>query len=621
MLNRIAPALLFVLLMLAPAARAQPYLGEDAAQLARTAATIYSVDLSRTASQLITIRVELPSIDADETLLQMPVWRPGRYEILDPAGTVRTLSATDGVGNPVAFAKTDKSTWRFETAGIEQLIVEYTIYANSINNRTRHADATHAFMNPSCVFMYDPARRTLPVRVGIHSAPAGWKLSTGMERDPTTDAEMAVVARDYDTLVDCPIEVGVHDVKTFEVRGVPHEIMIWGRHEADFNKLAEDFAKIIESQARIFEFDGPLPYGRYVFMIHCGAGLGGGTEHINSTIMLTRPSSFTDDDAYEGFLGLVSHEMFHTWNVKRMRPAGITPYEYQHENYTDLLWVAEGTTSYYDDLVLVRTGLIDVDTYLDRLQGSIRSVRNNPGLTVQTLAESSFDAWIKFNQRTPDSPNTTVNFYSQGAMASFVIDQWIRSHTADERSLDNAMRIVYERHPLESGGFTTADFAAAIAEAAEQPLAGAAELLDRLAGGTMDLPLEAPLLAAGLELTIDDDQDGSDLGLRLGDQDSFALVRTVYESGPAFAAGVIADDLIIAVDGAKATQDSVSKLLERTDPGTRLTLTIMRRSELLELAVTTSQPTVSWELEQVDEPTRAQRARFQSWTGQPFDSE
>ncbi len=621
MLNRIAPALLFALLMLAPTAGAQPYSGEDAGQLARDAATVYSVDLSRTASQLITIRVELPNIDADETVLQMPVWRPGRYEILDPAGTVRTLSATDAAGNPVAFTKTDKSTWRFETAGVDQLIVEYTIYANSIGNRTRHADATHAFMNPSCVFMYDPARRAQPVRVSIHSAPQGWKLSTGMEHDPTSEAEMAVVARDYDTLVDCPIEVGIHDLKTFDVRGVPHEIMIWGRHEADFDKLTEDFAKIVESQARVFEFDGPLPYGRYVFMIHCGPGLGGGTEHINSTIMLTRPASFTDDDAYEGFLGLVSHEMFHTWNVKRMRPAGITPYEYQHENYTDLLWVAEGTTSYYDDLVLVRTGLIDVDTYLGRLQASIGYVRNNPGLSVQTLEESSFDAWIKFNKRTPDSPNTTVNFYSQGAMASLIIDHWIRDHTADERSLDNAMRLVYEQHTLESGGFTTADLAAAIAEASEQPLEAATELLEQLAGGTLDLPLEAPLLSAGLELTIDDDQDGSDLGLRLGDQDGFALVRTVYEGRPAFGAGVIADDVIIAIDGIKATQDSVGDLLERTDPGTRLKLTIMRRSEIVEITLTTTDPQPKWELEQIDEPTRAQRARFQSWTGQPFDSE
>ncbi len=605
-------------------ASAQPYRGENAEDLYQRAAVMYEIDVARTASQLITVRMTLPDIDAESTVLHLPVWRPGRYEILDPAGTVRTVSAT-GDGQPIDFTKTDKSTWVFETSGVQDLHVEYTIYANSINNRTRHADHSHAFISPSSVLMYNPDRRDEPARVSIVGAPEGWRTATGLSPAPNAArgeaGPMLFVARDYDTLVDAPLEIGLHDKVTFDLRGVPHEIVIWGRHEADMERLKEDFAAITESQARIFEEDGPLPYERYVFMIHCGPGLGGGTEHVNSTIMLTTPSTFTDQDRYERFLGLVSHEMFHTWNVKRLRPEGITPYRWQEENYSELFWVAEGTTSYYDDLILVRTGLIDVQTYLDRLEGSIRSTRLNPGLLVQSLEDSSFDAWIKFNQRTPDTPNFTVNFYSQGALASLVIDQWVREATADERSLDNVMRVLYQNHPLEGGGFTTDDLAQAIAEAAEQSFQSARDLIASLVGKPTDLPLERWLEPLGLELTSEVDDEGSDLGLRLIARDGFAAVRTVMEGHPAFDAGFQADDLIVAVDGEQASPESIEDLLSRTPAGTPLKVSLFRRGQLMEIEVATEASPPEWTLRRTDEPTRSQRSRFQSWLGQPFDAE
>ncbi len=620
-MNRLKPIALACLMLAAPFAHAQPWRGEDPAAISDAVNTRYTIDLARSRSQLMDLTIEMADVDADTTLLQLPVWRIGRYEVIDPAGTVRTLSAHDAAGREIAFTKLDKSTWSFDTSDADSLIVEYTIYANSINNRTRHADASHAFISPSMVLMYDPKRRSLPVSVEVTGTPDDWRVATGLDSDPAGKAGRAFVARDYDTLADCPLEIGIHDLKRFEVRGVPHEIVIWGTHQADLDQLAEDFAKIVDAQAQVFEFTGPLPYGRYVFMIHSGDGLGGGTEHINSTIMQTNPKSFTDDDRYGGFLGLVSHEMFHTWNVKRLRPAGIAPYDYQHENYTDLLWVAEGTTSYYDDLILARTGLIDLDEYIDRIRGGMQYVRTQPGLHVQTLEESSFDAWIKFNHRTADSPNYAVNFYSQGALASLLIDFWVRDHTADERSLDNVMRDLYQRHPLEDGGFTTGDLAQSMARTAEQPLDAAREFLHELVGQTGDMELEEALLTAGLELTLETDREGSDLGLRLGEQDAFAKARTVYEGRPAFAAGVIADDLIIAIDDSQATPDSVKELLKRTDPGTAVTLTIVRRSKLIRITLTTAELAPKWELERVEEPTRAQRSRFQSWTGQPFESD
>jgi predicted metalloprotease with PDZ domain len=599
-------------------ATAQPYAGEDPREWLDDIRTHYVVDASRSAAQLITLTLTLEGLDQDFVELNMPAWRPGRYEIIDPAGTIRTLSAVGPDGQQVPNAKINKATWRFETEGMDRLEVSYTIYANSLANRTRHADSTHAFLSPSTVFLYAPDRRDEPVRVDFE-IPGGWRVSTGLDAHPDHADGRVFVARDFDTLVDSPFEVGEQDVIEFEVRGVPHEIVIWGQHEADPDKLAADFAKIVEHQAQIFEGDGPLPYGFYVFQIHCGPGMRGGTEHINSTIMGADPQIFFDDRRYENFLGLVSHEMFHTWNVKRLRPAGLTPYDYQQENYTDLLWVAEGTTSYYDDLTLARVGLISIDTYLDKLKSSIGAVHARPGLMMQTLAESSFDAWIKFNKATPDSPNATVSFYNQGALASLLVDLWIREQTSDQNSLDTVMRDLYQRHPLESGGFTTEDLAAAIDRAAGTEAGEARALLTSLAETTGDLPLTEPLARIGLELSPRPDTKGSDLGLTLSARDGFALVTGVREGGPSFDADIIVDDMILAVNGQRASTDDLSRLLDRTEVGTTLALTTMRRGRLLEVEVTTAaKPLTAWNLRRVKEPTDEQKASFEAWLHQSW---
>jgi predicted metalloprotease with PDZ domain len=615
------PQLLMVISAVALASvsvMAQPYAHEDAQELSSRARTTYRIDLSRAASQLITTTIMLEDLSQETVDLRLPTWRPGRYEILDPAGTVRTLHATGPTGAPIDFIKPGKSTWRFNTEGLSRLEVTYTIYANALNNRTRHADSTHAFISPSTVLMYTDERRDEPLTV-IVEAPEHWRVSTGLSDDPQGHQGRGFVARDYDTLVDCPLEIGEHDWVTFTVRGVPHEIMIWGRHEADFDRLKSDFAAIVEEQARIFEGDGPLPYGRYVFQIHCGTGLGGGTEHLNSTIMQTRPESFTDDKRYHGFLGLVSHEMFHTWNVKRLRPAGLSPYAYQQENYTELLWVAEGTTSYYDDLTLVRTGLITINDYIDAIRGTISGVLTRPGLHVQSLAASSSDSWIKFNKPTPDSANTTVSFYGQGAVVSMLIDLWIREQSDNAASLDDVMGHLYRNYPLEQGGFTTLHLAEAIDHASGAESGSGEALIERLASGTGDLPLESALMRVGLEVTPQTAAKGSDLGLNLATVDGFASVRSVREGAPAFDAGIIADDLIVSVDGVRTSPEHLNELLNRTAPDTQLQITLFRRGEMHTISLNTaSKPVDSWSLSLIKEASDAQQAAFESWIHQPW---
>ena len=304
----------------------------------------YEISLPAPQTQMVEMTLHVDEVDGATLDLALPTWRPGYYSIIDPAGSVREVRAFDDRDRPLAIEKVRKSAWRITTGGAETVRVAYRVYCNSLDDRTRHVDDTHAFLSGSSVFLYPPKRRDDPITVSI-TAPAHWRVATGLE--PVPGARRTFEAASYDVLVDSPFEIGVHDLLEFDVDGVPHEIAIWGDAEYDAETLERDFATIVRAQTAVF---GMTPYERYVFLVHVAPGIGGGTEHLNSTIMQTRPGTFDDEDRYERFLGLVSHEMFHTWNVKQLRPAGLAPYDYDRENYTSLLWVAEGTTSYYDDL-------------------------------------------------------------------------------------------------------------------------------------------------------------------------------------------------------------------------------------------------------------------------------
>ena len=627
-------------LALALAARSPAAVSGDAIE--------YIVRLDAPQTQMVGIEMRVPDVRGTTLEVALPVWRPGRYEVLDSAGAVRDVAATDGAGRALAIEKIDKSTWRIATAGADEVRIAYRVYCNELGSRTRHVDDTHAFLSGSSVFFYVPERRDGPVRVRL-DAPAAWKVACGMEHEPgdPRNEDRTLLAPNYDVLIDSPIEVGRHDLIEFEVDGVPHEIAIWGEADEDAEKLKRDFAKIIRAQAAIF---GGLPYERYVFLVHAGAGAGGGTEHLNSTIMQTSRASLEDDAAYKRFLGLVSHEFFHTWNVKRLRPAGIQPYDFARENYTKLLWVCEGTTSYYDDLTLARTGLKKANEYLKSLAEAIGNMRDRPGTAVQSLEESSFDAWIKFNATTPDSVNSTVSFYSNGALVSMALDMELRRRTNNAVSLDALMRAMYERFPLGGGGYTPEDLVTVAGE---------------LSGGDFDpffashmrgteVPDFQSLLATvGLELTfkpakkdkvgedeeetadeIDSDADAQGeseevapaetpvkayLGLNLSSSAGGASVRAVLADGPAYTAGIMAGDEIVAMNGRRLPAGDLDKRLEKYKPGDTVTLHIMRRDELRTFEVTLAgRPDGTWALQRIKAPSEQQIAAYESWIGQEW---
>ena len=579
---------------------------------------VYTVRLDRPQTQIVTIEMTITGVDAPTLAVSMPVWRPGKYLVLDNASDIRTLAAFDGDDNRLPLRKDGKTTWLITTNGAPTVRVKYDLYCNDISNRTRHVDDTHAFLSGSAVFLFSPDFRDQPCRVEFVETPDGWTIATGLE----SGGDNAVVAPDYDILVDSPIEIGIHDLLKFQVDGTPFEIAIWGKADYDAERLRRDFADLVREQAAIF---GSLPFERYIFLVSVGPGLGGGTEHYNSTVMHASPSRFETPDSYRSFLGLAAHEFFHTWNVKRFRPAGLSPYNYLEENYTPSLWVAEGTTSYYDDLTLARAGLIDIGEYLSRLRGSIDGYETRAGRSVQSLEESSHDAWIKFNRSGPDRDNTTVSFYRKGSLASLIIDAEIRRATDNRKSLDDVMRLLNERFGYGSPGYTPEDVVQIASAVAGRDLDPLFALVVR---GTEPLDFEEALSYFGIEMVRDrvktawekeDKLDGALARPYLGLNLSGSRVRSVDEHSPAFDAGLNADDELVAIDGHRVSSSSFSDLEKNLAIDDETTITYFRRDELRTATLTVAAFSNSkLSLRRVEDPTPEQIAAYEAWLDKPW---
>ncbi len=571
----------------------------------------YFVELPAPQTQNVTIRMVVHNVVSAHLDLALPVWRTGRYAILNPAGTVHRVRAQKTSGATLAISKLNKTTWRVETEGSSEIEIRYSLYANSLADRTRHVDDSHAFLSGAAVFLYVPDHRDYPISIGI-DAPPHWRLACGLDAD--ADDPRSLVAPNYDVLIDSPIEIGDHESFSFDVEGIPHEVVIWGAPAVDVGKLTRDFTAIIQKEAELF---GGLPYNRYVFIIHTGPGLGGGTEHLNSTVIQVPPAAFEEDTAYERLIGTVSHEMFHVWNVKRLRPAALARTDLTQENYTDLLWFCEGATAYYDELVLARCGLLQGDAYLQKLGELIHQVRRRPGSRVQSLSESSFDAWIKFNQPTSDDMNTTVSFYDSGAVATFLLDMEIRSRTLNRVSMDSVMREMVRLFPDSGSGYHTEDLVEVIST-----LAGTRfeDFFRRYINGIDPFPLEERSGIVGLQLALDSQELKAYSGLILQDHNSQTTIRYALSDGPAHMAGVLPGDEVVALNGRRYNAAQFAAHVELfMNPGDSAQLEVLRRGRQrsIEFALG-SLPKGRWRLSRIPGATAAQREAYSDWLHQSW---
>jgi predicted metalloprotease with PDZ domain len=549
----------------------------------------YTLSFPEAGAHMIDVSAELPTAGAAELTLFMPVWTPGSYLVREYSRHVEGVQATGPDGAPLKVTKISKNRWVVSAQGLDAVQVRYRVYARELGVQTNFVDPELAVLNGAPTFLSVVGRGDTPHTVKLEK-PAAWaSCETGLDAHP--DGQPChFTAASYDELVDSPILLGNPTVLPFEVMGVPHRLVIAGDQGLwDMERAAKDVQRVVEEQAG---FWGGLPYDHFVFLTVADEG-SGGLEHLDSTLLLTSRWRGADDEEWKDFLGLVSHELFHAWNVKRLRPVGLGPFDYEQEAYTESLWVAEGLTAYYDDLLLVRAGLITEDDYLNRLSRAINASMTPPGRKVRSVALSSFDAWIRHYRADEHSTNSAVNYYSKGTAVGFVLDMEIRRATGGARSLDDMMRLLWARHHAGLG-YTPADVRAAASEVAGEDLG---PLFDQIVDGTAELPLERALDWAGLKLPKADDEAEAWLGINTNESGGRLTISTIVRDGPAWTYGLSVGDELLALDGLRASADVLNRVMKGKEPGEALTVVLARRGVVKTIELTLApRPFDAWTL-------------------------
>jgi predicted metalloprotease with PDZ domain len=579
----------------------------------------YRVSMSRPHSHLFEVEATFPAgTEVLEAVL--PVWTPGSYLVREYARHLQDVTAQGPGGEPLPLQRTDKRTFRVRAGG-QAATLRYRVYANELTVRTSHLDGSHGYFNGATLFLYTEATRRHEHRVTV-VAPEGWRTFCALERKGDT-----FLASDYDELVDSPFEVGPHTPLSFTAAGVPHEVIVWGDTLSDPDKLTGDLQRICEAEARLF---GGLPLKRYLFLVYLSDKGRGGLEHMASTALVFPRATLQSGRGWEDFLTLAAHEYFHLWNVKRIKPRALVPFDYAQENYTTLLWAFEGMTSYYDNLFVRRAGLMSASRYLTRLGEALTTLHGTPGRRVQTLADASLMSWIKHYRPDENSINSAISYYLKGEVVCALLDLEIRRATADAKGLDDVMRLLWQRHG-DGSGVPEDGVEATVREVAGKDLT---PFFDRAVRSTEELDYSA-LSHVGLEVGFRVRESAADKGgtppprkggdvkprgwLGLGLRGS-ATVGMVTEGSPAMEAGLYPEDEVVALDGYKVDGAGLLSRCEDKRPGESVRVTVFRRDKLMEIPVVLGlKPADAVYLTRVDKPTEAQKAAFQAWLGATWD--
>ncbi len=614
------------------------------AQTARTAERppapeiSYTVSMSRPHTHLLEVEMRIrhsPGDASAQTDLIMPVWTPGSYLIREFGRHVQDFAARDASGRPLAWSKANKHTWRVVTSGAREWRVTYLVYANELTVRTNELNSEHAFWQNAALLMYPdgflPAPSTLEV-----VAPEPWKVATGLP--PLPGRKNTFRAENFDVLYDSPVEVSNFKTISFEVKGVPHRIVIDGEGNYDPERMRIDVKKIVETQVEMM--GGEIPYPDYTFILHLRSNTGGGLEHRNSTALgyqrfgfgpersdggsSAAPAATPSPRTYRGFLLLVAHEFFHLWNVKRIRPDALGPFDYTRENYTRLLWVAEGVTDYYDRLTLRRAGLMSDQDYLRDMAKAIQDLQKIPGRLVQSAEEASFDAWIKYYRQDENSVNSQVSYYDKGAILGLLLDLEIRKRS--DKSLDDVMRYLWNEFYKKNRNYTPQDFQRVCELMAGRSLD---PFFSRYVRGREELDYNGALAAAGLRLETTRPVAGAELkvdppyfGAELAQEEDRLMVKRVYAGSPAYEQGLNAGDQIVAVNNMRATKTFLEARIAENRPGDIITVTVFRFDDLSNLPIKLGRSAGGpYRIVPVEQPTADQKRVYESWLRAPLSNQ
>lgn len=560
----------------------------------------FTVSAPRPDDHLFHITMHIPAevvAQQESVLVSMPAWSPGSYLIREYARHIQRIHAS-AQDHPLTITQEDKATWRIHTSNVSgDITLRYEVFSHELAVRTNHLDATHGSLNGVSTFLYPHGHLERAVEVEF-DIPSGWRIFGGLT---TLDEDaLRYGCDDFNTLFDTPVEMGTHDPINFEVLGVPHQIVLWGEGHYDRERLRIDVTKIVEAHATLF---GGVPYDHYTFIVHLTDKGFGGLEHHNSTLLLYPSLGFRSgppgtefdehgrpDKDYLNFLRLVSHEYFHTWNVKRIRPEVLGPFDYQHENYTRDLWTVEGVTSYYENVGLLRSGLVSGEHFLELMAHAIHALDQTPGRLLHDLETSSFNAWVKLYRPDEHTKNSSVSYYLKGELVCFILDLYIRSESGGERSLDDVLVALWDHYKETGEGYKEGSYGDWIARSTG---VNVDTLITRFVRSTEELDWDTFLGMCGLHLqrTHKDDHPGALLGAQTRAQDARLMITYVPSGSPAHDAGLYAGDELIALDGWRVrSSDELGAMLRKQTPGACIKAIVARRGHIVEREVTLGKP-------------------------------
>ncbi len=529
----------------------------------------YILSMNKPYTHYYEVEMKISNLNKPGINIKMPVWAPGSYLVRDFEKNVENLEANNGNGNRLAIKKVDKNTWHISINNESIVDIRYKVYAFEKSVRTSYLDASHGFVVGSSVFMFIEGMKNLPSNLTVIPYKSWNEVSTGL--DEIEGSGWQFRSPNYDILVDSPIEIGNHKVFHFNAAGVKYEIAMYGYGNYDMNKMLKDMKKIVETETSVV---GVNPNKRYLFIIHNLDRGSGGLEHLNSCTLDVNRWIYKPKSSYMRFLGLVAHEHFHLWNVKRIRPIALGPFDYNKENYTSLLWEMEGVTTYYSTQTMLRSGFVNPDKYLNMLaSGFITRIENQPGNKIQSAADASYDAWIKAYKPNENSYNTTVSYYTKGCIIGMLLDLEIIHNTKGENDYDDVLRYLYNEYYKKKGrGFTDKEYIEAVEKIAEEKLD---EFFQNYVYGTKEIDYNKYLNYAGLKLVNQPDSNASPLlGINLKDSGGHLIVTSVVAGTPAYNSGINANDEVIAVNGFRVNKNIFDKIYSTSSPGDTLSILV-----------------------------------------------
>lgn len=584
----------------------------------------YELSFESPNTHLMNVTIRASSLKGATADFAMPDWAPGSYYLQNYAANVQQFRATGANGKALGWRKTDSQTWRVDLAGSDYATIQYQIFGNTLRNNQAQYDELHAFIGGPSVWMYLVGGKERPIELAV-SVPAGWKIATGM--DHTSDHTFQ--AADYNWFADAPLEISNFVEKDFEVRGTTYHVIVHNiESNKDFSKFTADLQKAVENIVSMFApvasvGEQAAPFKDYYFLFHIWPATGGGLEHLNST-QIDFSKDWDDKSPAEGFgtqydlkLFVTAHEFFHAWNVKRLRPRPLGPFDYSQMVHTSSLWISEGLTSYYGALALVRAGVIPPQQYLDGIGKLLTKFDGEPGRAERSIEDTSWDTWFPnagVLQQKTNLANTWYSYYDGGQVMGHVLDFAIREKTNNRKSLDDWIRLLYFRYALPKPGFEPDD---AIRVASEVAGSDLSDIFQNYISGKDSIPYEKYFAYAGISVEAKVDPSKPWIGVETAPAEHGRLsLKNVTPGSPAEAAGLDRDDVVLAVDDRAVGPAEFAAAVTGHKPGDSIRVLVLRLGEIKEIPVKIgSNPHRVYTLKPMEHPSDQQNAIYNDWLG------